>query len=202
VADGWIDFASWDVRALGAVWRAARPFPHLVVDELLAPARLEELRAAVAREPHWPDRADLFELMASADPPGDATLAAFAAALDGGRAALGAIADKALGRVELRSYVYLPGSYLLPHSDARADARRALAFAFYLSRDDEFEGGELEFFDCTLDGAGEVIATRPAAQLRPAANRLVLFDVSPRSLHQVREVRAGGRVSLSGWFYP
>ncbi len=34
------------------------------------------------------------------------------------------------------------------------------------------------------------------------ANRLVVFDVSDVSLHQVREVLAGLRISLAGWFYP
>jgi len=29
---------------------------------------------------------------------------------------------------------------------------------------------------------------------------MVLFDVSNASLHQVREVLAGTRVSLTGWF--
>ncbi len=200
----WIDFARWELPRLAAEFRAARPFPHLVVDGLVAPEKLAELRAAAAREPHWPSRADLYELMASAESPAEAPLRALAAALgsDEGLAAAQAIAGRAVSRVELRSYVYLPGSFLLPHSDARADARRAIAFAFYLSNADDVEGGELEFFECALDKSGEVIATRPALQIRPLANRLVLFEVSPSSLHQVREVRAGGRLSLSGWYYP
>ena len=158
----------------------------------------------MAREPHWPSRADLYELMGSADEPADATLREFAAALGGAEAlaAAAAITGRAVTRVEVRSYVYLPGSFLLPHSDARADARRAIAFAFYLSNAGEVEGGELEFIECALDKSGEVVATRPALLIRPLANRLVLFEVSPASLHQVREVRAGGRLSLSGWYYP
>ena len=34
----------------------------------------------------------------------------------------------------------------------------------------------------------------------PRENRIVIFEVTPASLHQVREVVRGARVSLSGWF--
>jgi len=61
------------------------------------------------------------------------------------------------------------------------------------------EGGELELFDCDLDG-DEIVGARPALRIEPVENRLVVFDVSPGSLHQVREVTGGGRVSLSGWY--
>ena len=46
----------------------------------------------------------------------------------------------------------------------------------------------------------ELISARPAHRVEPRANRLVLFDVTNASLHQVREVLAGNRVSLAGWF--
>jgi hypothetical protein len=198
-----LDLARWDLASLAAAWRAARPFPHVIVDGLVAPPRLDELRAAVAREPHWPNRGDFYEMMASADPPAHPALSAFAAELSAPPAldAVSAIAGKPLARAELRSYVYLAGSYLLPHSDCRADMRRAVAYAYYLSAADSITGGELELFACKTDG-DEIIATEPAASISPEANRLVLFDVSLISLHQVREVLSGGRVSLSGWFYP
>ena len=112
-----------------------------------------------------------------------------------------AITGKRVTRAEVRSYVYLPGSYLLPHSDCRADVRRAVAYAFYLSTADSISGGELELFQCKTEH-DEIIETHSAALISPAANRLVLFDVSLVSLHQVREVLSGGRVSFSGWFYP
>jgi len=198
-----LDFARWDLPSLAAAWRAARPFPHVIVDGLVAPPALDELRAAVAREPHWPNRGDFYEMMASADPPAHPTLRAFAGELGAAPAldAVFAITGKRVARAEVRSYVYLPGSYLLPHSDCRADVRRAVAYAFYLSTADSISGGELELFQCKTEH-DEIIETQSAALISPAANRLVLFDVSLISLHQVREVLSGGRVSFSGWFYP
>jgi Rps23 Pro-64 3,4-dihydroxylase Tpa1-like proline 4-hydroxylase len=47
-----------------------------------------------------------------------------------------------------------------------------------------------------------MVATESAVVIAPKADRLVVFDVGDLSLHQVREVMSGLRVSLSGWFYP
>ncbi len=191
----------WDRAELAAAWRVARPFAHVVLDGVLGEAELEAVRAAVAREPHFPNASDFYEMMGSAQPVAHAELRRFAAALEAARPFVAAVTGKALGRVELRSYVYLAGSFLLPHNDAGADAGRQVAWAFYLLPRTSSTGGELELFDCTVED-GELVAAAPALRIEPEANRLVLFDVSPGSLHQVREVTAGGRVSLSGWFYP
>jgi hypothetical protein len=196
-----VDLGRWDPVALAEVWRTARPFPHVVLDGLVPEAELEALRAAVAREPHFANTADFFEMMASREPVARPELRAFGAALDAARPFVSAVTGKRLGRVELRSYVYLAGSFLLPHHDAGADAQRQVAWAFYLLPRSSSTGGELELFDCTAED-GEIVAARPAKRIEPEANRLVLFDVSAVSLHQVREVTAGGRASLSGWFYP
>lgn len=62
-------------------------------------------------------------------------------------------------------------------------------------------GGELELFRCATE-AGELVETVSARVIGPRANRLVVFEVGDLSLHQVREVTGGLRISLAGWFYP
>jgi Rps23 Pro-64 3,4-dihydroxylase Tpa1-like proline 4-hydroxylase len=196
------DLGGRDADALAASWRAARPFPHVVLDELVAPARLQALREAVSRQPHYPDTSDLHEFMASPLPVGQPLLLDFAAEL-GAPATLellGRVTGKRVTTVQMRSYVYLAGSFLLPHSDHRPGLGRALAYAYYLVGAESCRGGELELFDCTVEG-DEVNAT-PAKVIEPLANRLVVFDVSLVSLHQVREVTGGGRASLAGWYFP
>ncbi len=197
-----VDVARLDAGRLAEAWRAARPFPHVVIDDFLAPARLQELREAVAAEPHHLDTADFYEMMASGLPVVHPTLAAFERELGDGatRDAIAAITGKAVTSVEMRSYVYLAGSFLLPHSDYRATFRRTISYAYYLVGDDSCQGGELELFDCVFDGR-DLTSTEPALLLAPRVNRLVVFDVSPVSLHQVREVTGGGRVSLAGWYH-
>jgi hypothetical protein len=186
---------------LAATWRAARPFPHVIVDDLVDADHLLALRQAIAREPHWPSRSDLYELLGSADEVSHPVLREFHAALGAkdSLAAVRTITGKPVARVDMRSYVYLAGSYLLPHTDAGPDARRLVAYAFYLLEPSTFAGGELELFDCDVTD-GDVVATRPAKRIEPRAGRIVLFDVGPETIHQVTEVTTGGRCSLAGWF--
>jgi Rps23 Pro-64 3,4-dihydroxylase Tpa1-like proline 4-hydroxylase len=66
-----------------------------------------------------------------------------------------------------------------------------LAFAYYLPTPAPPEGGELELFR----------GFESARVIEPRPNRLVVFDVGDGTLHQVREVLAGLRLSLAGWFY-
>jgi len=119
-------------------------------------------------------------------------------------APLSRITGKPVSRVDMRAYAYRPGHYLLPHTDHQDGLERRLAYAYYLPSPDEPAGGELELFACTIDPEhpGELTSTTSAAIIEPRPNRLAVFDVSDVSLHQVREVLGGLRISLAGWFYP
>jgi Rps23 Pro-64 3,4-dihydroxylase Tpa1-like proline 4-hydroxylase len=194
--------AAWDVPALAAAWRAAQPFPHVVIDGMVSDAAFERLRDALAREPHDIERSEIVDCFASAAELVDPDLAAFAAAMCAPAVldAVHAITGKRVSTVEVRSYCYVAGGYLLPHTDGMRSAGRQIAFAAYLSVDGQCEGGDLELFRCELDAAGDIAAAEPAALIEHRGNRLVLFDVSETSLHQIREVTAGSRVSLAGWY--
>ena len=181
-------------------WRAATPFPHLVIDDAsLDPEALLSLleEEAVARY-----EGDLFAFEASTPEPRSAELRRvrdeFAAAL---AAPLSRITGKPVSRVDMRAYAYRPGHYLLPHTDHQDGLARRLAYAYYLPSPDEPAGGELELFACEVS-AGEITATTSATLIEPRGNRLAVFDVSDVSLHQVREVLDGLRISIAGWFYP
>jgi hypothetical protein len=189
-----------DEAALARAWRDATPFPHVVIDDLAAdPGAL----LAVLDEEHV-DRyeGDLFVFEASPPEPRSAELravrASFAAAL---APVLARITGRSLGRADMRAYAYRVGHYLLPHTDHREGLGRVLAYAYYLPSPAPPTGGELELFRCALDG-GAIAAVEPARVIEPRANRLVVFEVGDGSLHQVREVLAGLRISLAGWFYP
>ena len=194
-----IDVLGWDLDDLGRRYREARPFPHLVLDGVLGERGLASLKGGFAFEPHFPRGGEIYELLSSDDPPARPELRAFLASLCGGPAgaALRAITGKPFEHVEGRAYVYGEGHYLLPHSDCRKGLARQLAFAFYVGCDG-LEGGELELFDVGLEG-GEVVSTIPSVRIAPRPDRLVVFDVSPLTLHQVLEVRRGSRASIAGW---
>jgi len=195
-----IPVARWNLDELAATWSTSSPFPHVVLDDVVDPQTLATLLQAVSQEPHWPNRGEIYDFMASAEEVTHPTLRELHAELGSTPVldAIRAISGRLVTRADLRSYVYVPGSYLLPHADARASIGRMVAFVFYLWTEG-CEGGELELFACEMAG-DELIRARPAQRLVPRANRMVLFDVTNASLHQVREVLAGNRVSLTGWF--
>jgi len=189
-------------RDVAVAWNAAQPFPHLVVDDFVATDLLDDLLAILDEEPVQPLHSDIFAFEATAPEPTTAELRTLrdelAATLAPG---LSRITGKAVTRVDLRAYAYRPGHFLLPHSDHQVGLSRALAYAYYLPSPTPPTGGELELFRCRVEGDA-IVATDSALVIEPRANRLVVFDVSDVSLHQVREVLSGLRISLAGWFHP
>ncbi|HVH47573.1 MAG TPA: 2OG-Fe(II) oxygenase [Labilithrix sp.] len=195
--------AAWnDEVSLGRAWRAAEPFSHLVFDDLVSEGTLSELVELVDEEPASRYDADIYAFEATSPEP---TTSAFRALRDSFAAALAPrlsrITQKSVGRVDMRAYAYRAGHFLLPHSDHQQGVGRVLAYAYYLPTPEPPEGGELELFRCVIEDS-EIIATESTRLIEPRPNRLVVFDVSDVSLHQVREVLGGLRPSLSGWFYP
>lgn len=194
---------AWDdEEALRRAFREAAPFPHLIFDDFVLPSGLTELFSAAEDEPVDDCEGDIFRFEGSSPEPRTEAFRrlrdSFAEAL---APRLSRIAGKPLSRVDMRAYAYREGHYLLPHNDHQQHVGRVLAYAYYLPSPEPPEGGELELFRCTLAG-GEIVRTESAKVIAPAPNRLVVFEVSDVSLHQVREVLAGLRASLAGWFYP
>jgi hypothetical protein len=199
----WRPGPGWDDEdRLAQAWRAAEPFPHLVFDDFVPEAALPELLAILEEEPVERYEGDIFVFEASAPEPTTPELRALRDAFASTLApALSRIACVRLRRADMRAYAYRVGHYLLPHSDHQQDLGRVVAYAYYLPSLDPPSGGELELFRCRSEH-GELISTDSARVIEPKPNRLVMFEVSTRSLHQVREVLSGLRISLAGWFYP
>lgn len=189
-----------DEAALAQRWRAATPFPHLVFDDLVDD--LDALMAVLEEEPVEHYASDIFAFDASAPEPTTEEMrtlrAGFAEAL---APRLSRITGRAVRRADMRSYAYRPGHYLLPHTDHQDELGRVLAYAYYLPSPTPPVGGELELFACRADEHG-LVDIASARSFAPIANRLVVFEVSPLSLHRVHEVLDGLRISLAGWFYP
>ena len=183
-----------DEELLARRWRAAVPFPHLIFDDFVAEGLMEIL------DDEHVDRyeGDLFAFEASR-PGGMTEVRTEFAAVVG--PVLARITGKRIASADMRAYAYRPGHYLLPHSDHQDGLERVLAYAYYLPSPEPPRGGELELFRCE-PANGELVTTESALWIEPRPHRLVVFDVSDVSLHQVREVLAGLRISLAGWFYP
>lgn len=192
----------WQVTdEAAATWRDAWPFRHLVIDDFVAAEQLAALTEQLEEEPIDRYEADLFVFEASAPEPRSPELCAVRDAFTAALAApVSRIAGVPVTRADMRAFAYRPGHYLLPHTDHRDALERVVAYAYYLPSPDPPVGGELELYRCT-EADGELSAIESARLVEPRANRLVLFEVSAVSLHQVCEVLAGLRMSLAGWFY-
>jgi len=175
------------------------PFRHVIVDD--ACERPDELLEILEEEAVEPYEGDIFKFEATAPEPRTRELRElrdrFAAELAPG---LSDLTGKCVIRVDMRAYAYRVGHYLLPHTDHREGLHRVLAYAYYLPSPESPRGGELELYACTAAN-GELTAMTSAKIIEPRSNRLVVFEVGDRSLHQVREVLSGLRISLAGWFY-
>lgn len=184
-----------------AHWHAD-PFRYVAFDDVLDPGELDELMAVLDEEPVEHYASDIFAFDATApEPTTDAFRALrsqFAAAL---APVLSAASGRDVSRADMRAFAYRPGHYLLPHTDHQEGLGRVLAYIFYLPTPEPPVGGELELYRCAAQG-GELVTIDSAKLVEPRPNRLVAFEVSELSLHQVREVMSGLRLSLAGWFYP
>ena len=60
-----IPVADWNLDELSRAWASASPFPHVVLDDVFTPATLAALLQAVSQEPHWPNRGEIYDFMAS-----------------------------------------------------------------------------------------------------------------------------------------
>jgi len=196
-----LDHAWQDELLLATTWRTAAPFPHLVFDNFVPADQLDALMAALDEEHIARYEGDLFAFEASAPEPASRELAELRVELAHVLGPpLSRITGKPVTRVDMRAYAYRPGHYLLPHSDHQDGLSRVLAYAYYLPSPDPPQGGELELYRVELAN-GEATVTESARMIAAQSNRLVVFDVSEVSLHQVREVLGGLRISLAGWFY-
>jgi Rps23 Pro-64 3,4-dihydroxylase Tpa1-like proline 4-hydroxylase len=188
-----------DVDRLAREFRTAKPFPHVVIDRVLSPEDHARLVADFDQEPQVLVENEIYLHLRSSEPPMQPSLRAFTAALGAEYPVISTICGSPVTQADGAAYVYLPGHYLLPHSDSRPSEGRAIAYAYYVSAPKR--GGELELFE-SRTRRGEIVRTRAARRIAPRPNRLVLFAVSDLALHRVREVLDGARTSIAGWFYP
>jgi len=175
---------------LAGVYAAADPFPHVVIDELIDPARLSALL------PAFPDRAgkrffdrdqERFKYQFAPDEIGDARLRNLLAELNGGAfvgflEALTGIAGLIPDPWYLGGGLHetLPGGHLSVHADfnlhPHMKVERRLNLLIYLNAGWRTEwGGALELWD------RDMAACR--VRVSPLLGRAVIFDTDADSYH-------------------
>jgi len=184
-----------------SAFRHAKPFPHIVLKDFLKPRIVRLVATAVQRQPFTHKESDLFSLSQTPDltRSTNPTLCAFHRFLTSRelRNHLTTLTGAKLGKsVDMSGFIYTDSDHLLTHDDKLEG--RALAYILNLSNGlGRRDGGELELLS-SKNGK----PSRAAKRIPPTYNTLTIFQVTPTSFHQVREVLTDKqRLTLGGWFH-
>ncbi|AFN83315.1 putative proline hydroxylase [Encephalitozoon romaleae SJ-2008] len=163
--------------------RYERPFLHFVKDDFLSPSDVEAIRDVHGRCAFQELHTDLFRFLQTGELKEREDLAFFKSSL---MKVFEEIGDERGGWIDLFGSYYRKGDYLLCHDDKTGSRR--FAFSYYL---EDYDSGELILYenDCmTVSKRVEV-----------KANRLVVFEVSDISFHEVGYCEKDGRRAFTGW---
>lgn len=162
------------------------PFSHIVIDEFLSEDEFLMLIDALTKEEYVPKKSDLFQLKQTNELAEKDSLAPIKKRL------LDLNLPKTTN-INCSGTLYEDTDYLLCHDDQLDD--RKFAFILYLTSLSASQGGSLRLF-----ASKNNIPVKIAKEIQPKENRLVIFQVSTTSFHDVKEVISAQRLALGGWY--
>ncbi|HLC32150.1 MAG TPA: 2OG-Fe(II) oxygenase family protein [Candidatus Nanoarchaeia archaeon] len=192
--------SGFDAGKLRKAFGSSKPFPHVLITDLLVGGRARELAVALQKLEFEEKESDLFHLWQTID---------FSSLRKGvlkdfydfmrGKAFLdfmGKITGMQFsGEIDMAGSLYRDTNFLLCHDDQLEG--RKLAFIYYVSEDFSLaDGGSLDLFGDKQGHPGGLIKRYP-----PLFNSLLIFKVSPKSWHAVSEVIGRERYAIGGWLH-
>ena len=188
-----------EAQALNKKYLSAQPYPHLQLNDFLAPKKFAQLIEALSQLAFEHKENDLFSL---AQTPAlqsveDETIQSFIQFMNSKelREWFSTVTGEETtpGALDIFGAIYQDTDYLLAHDDQLED--RKIAWILYLTTLTPEEGGALALFS---DEQG--LPKQKIVSYQPIANSLAFFTVSSKSWHEVEEVTADtSRVSVGGW---
>lgn len=189
-----------DILKMSGKFKKAKPFPHVLIENLLSEDDAKRLQSALQNEVFTEKDSDLFHLWQTSDLESakQPTLQEFYSFLKSREFAefmrrLTGIAVEP-SALDVAGSLYKDTNYLLCHDDKVED--RKVAYIYYLSEDfGEDDGGALALLEDVKGKPGKV-----AKRYYPQWNSLMVFAVSSRSWHAVEEVIGKkSRYAIGGW---
>jgi len=96
-------------------------------------------------------------------------------------------------KLDMFASLYQDTHYLLPHDD-QLDSRK-IAYVLFLSN--QQSSGALALYD-SKEGTPQKVVK----EIFPEFNKLILFEVSDKSFHEIKEVIGNTqRIAITGWFH-
>lgn len=163
--------------------RYQKPFLHFVMDNFLSADNLNRIRAVYGESVFKELHTDLYRFLQTDELGKREDLGFFR---DCVMEILREIDDTEGGWLTTFGSYYGEGNYLLCHDD-RVENRR-FAYSYYL---DDYDSGELILYeeDCLT----------VSKRIEVKSNRLVIFEVSKVSFHEVGYCEKDGRKAFTGW---
>ncbi|KAI5189760.1 prolyl 3-hydroxylase /prolyl 3,4-dihydroxylase [Nematocida sp. AWRm77] len=174
---------------------AYAPFYHRVVDNFLPKDLFDTVVKTYKETPFFRKTSDLFDFYQSNELKDVEEHGEFLKAVRREMGTdLGILGKETKNeQMDLFASCYFPKNYLLPHDDCLDG--RVLAFSFYLNGEEGGEGEETKGGRLILYAEDGVT---PCKKIAPIPNRLVIFEVSSVSYHEVEECFFT-REALTGW---
>lgn len=188
-----------EIKKLSIEYKNNSPFEHIQLIDLLNETKLVELESALEEEEFFEKEGDLFSLSQTNDleSSNNKVIKEFVSFLNSKelRDFIFKITKVKTtpGKLSLFGAIYGPCDYLLCHDD-KLDNRR-LAFIIYLSTLGKDQGGELALYSDNNSRPNKEVKSYSVKK-----NSCVIFTVSDKSWHEVKEVKDAYRVSIGGWF--
>ncbi|KRH93403.1 putative component of NuA3 histone acetyltransferase complex [Pseudoloma neurophilia] len=165
------------------------PFNHIVIDGFLPEAEFEKIKEIYTSLQFYEKKSDLFHFYQTKELNQNKELKFFTDKIANNIHVLEQNPDKSYEEYWFNTFAsfYKSGNYLLCHDDKLEN--RLFAFSYYL---DDYETGELVLFNDS--------ANNEVKRVNVKKNRMVIFEVSDVSFHEVAICRTDGRRAFTGWY--
>ncbi len=190
-----------NIKNLSTSFPTQKPFPFLELPNFFHPSKAAAILNALSGEKFYFKESDLFQFRQTHDfsSTSNLLLRQFRSFLSSPEfiSYLNLLTGtRCLPRkIDMAGTLYEDTDFLLCHDDCLET--RKIAYFYYLSSLNPDDGGELNLY-----ASAKNKPTTIAATIRPQFNTFAFFLVSPKSFHQVEEIRTGAkRWAISGWFH-
>ena len=190
-----------NLNSLNKQFLSAKPFPHIQIKNFIKEEKAITILEALKKEKFIEKESDLFQFKQTNDLyfSKNKELKKFNSSLlswDFFSLIEKITSSKFKGTLDMSATLYENTDFLLPHDDEIEG--RKIAYLLYLSENFTEKDGGLFILYNSKNNAPTSISKK----FVPHFNSLLLFEVSKKSFHQVREILSHKkRFSITGWFY-
>ncbi len=179
-------------------FESSLPFKHIVIDNFLDTEFAVKLISELKKQKFDFKETDLFAFYQTKDlfKTSNPVIKEFIQVLSNElRESISNMTNKKINKIDVFGSIYKDTNYLICHDDMLEN--RAFAYILYLNDYSQEDGGRLRLYHCENNKPLVI-----AKEIMPKFNKLVVFEVSSKSFHDVSEVLTkNNRYTITGWYH-